>query len=91
VCVLWCGAENVSHLFVTCRVVSRVWYDIFRWLGWELVLPRDLLGLFEGYCVFPRRESIMCGFLLIWHSVVWSIWSTRNDLVFSGRILDVEQ
>jgi len=90
---VFCGveAEIVSHLFVTCWVALRVWYDIFRWFGWELVLPMDLLGLFEGCCVFPRRESIRCGFLLIWHSVVWSIWSARNDLVFSGRILDVEQ
>ena len=49
-------SESVTHLFVTCGVASRVLYDIFRWLGWELVLPRDLSGLFEGCCVFPRRE-----------------------------------
>ena len=40
--------------------------------------------------MFPRRESIRCGFLLIWNSVVWSIWPGHNDLMFSGRALDVE-
>jgi len=55
---VFCGleAETVSHIFVTCEVVSRVCYKIFRRLGWELVLPSDLLGLFEECCEFHRGE-----------------------------------
>lgn len=86
---VFCGVEakTVSHLFVNCGVQ----YEIFRCLGMELVIPSDFLGLFEGCCVFPRGESIRCGFLLIWYSVVWSIQSARNDMVFSGRTLDIDQ
>jgi len=64
---VFCGVEakTVSHLFVTCQVASRVWYDIFRWLGWKLVLPSDLLGLFEGCCVFPSISKITIYFTTV--------------------------
>lgn len=39
------NVESVDHLFVTCRVVSGVWYRVCRWLGWEWVLPRNLQEL----------------------------------------------
>jgi len=29
--------------------------------------------------------------IMIWNSVVWSIWSVRNEMVFSGRIIDVKK
>jgi len=57
-CVL-CGEEpkSASHLFVTYGIASRVWYRIFMCLGWDLVLPKDVLDLFEGCCMFPRRVN----------------------------------
>jgi len=29
--------------------------------------------------------------IMIWNSVVWSIWSVRNEMVFSRRIIDVKK
>ncbi|MCI60666.1 cytochrome P450, partial [Trifolium medium] len=42
ICV-FCGVygECSAHLFVTCAILSYVWYSIARWLGWEVVMPRD--------------------------------------------------
>lgn len=34
-------------------------------LGWELVLPRDLFGRFEGFTGLAGRDNIMRVFLLI--------------------------
>jgi len=92
VCAL-CGlsTESVDYLFVTCGVASELWYRIFRWLGWLLVLPRDLVGLFDVLLGLDGRVKIRRGFLLIWHTVVWTIWTARNDLVFSSMALDVEE
>jgi len=44
----FCGKEpkSLDHLFETCGVTSSVWYMNFRRLGLELVIPRDVLGLF---------------------------------------------
>lgn len=82
-----CGEEpeSASQLFVACGISWRVCYRIFRWLAWDLVLSRDVLGLFEGWCMFLGRVNFGRGFLLISHSVVWSIWSARNDIVPSAQ------
>lgn len=29
--------ESVFHLFITCEIVSSVWYRVFRWLGRHVV------------------------------------------------------
>jgi len=48
-CVL-CGVSTklANHLFVLCGVASKVWYMIHRWLGWDWVYSRNLVGLFWG-------------------------------------------
>lgn len=86
VCAL-CGVstELANHLFVLCGVASKVWYEIHKWLGWEWVFSRNLVGLFERFLGLPQGDKIRWGFLLIWHIVVWSIWTYRNDLLFSIR------
>jgi hypothetical protein len=49
ICAL-CGEEPefASHVSVTCGISWRVWYRIFRWLGWDLVLLRDVLVFLRG-------------------------------------------
>ena len=39
------NVESACHLFVRCTFLGQVWYRVFRWLGWELVLPLDLANL----------------------------------------------
>lgn len=36
------------------------------------------------------RQSII-SFTLICHSTVWSIWKARNDLIFAGKPIIVDQ
>ena len=67
------STESASHLFVLCRVTSMNRYRINRWLEWEWILPRDLVGLFKVLLRLVEREKIIRGFLLVWHTVVWSI------------------
>lgn len=46
-CVEW--IELASHLFVTCNLSSCVWYKIFRWLGFQFVIPSDIRIIFEVF------------------------------------------
>jgi hypothetical protein len=76
-CVL-CGVgpELAKHLFASCSKISHVWYDILRWLGFELVPPRGILGLFEGFLGMGQSTKDRTEWLLIWHTIVWAIWNS---------------
>jgi hypothetical protein len=72
------------------RVLSFVWYSIFMWLGWDVVMPRDLLGHYYVFLGLGADRRVRCGLTLVWH-IVWSIWLSRNDFIFSGHSTSVEQ
>lgn len=57
--------ESISNLFVTCNFSSSVWYVVFRWLGFQVVLPRELGCLFEFVYFFGGRFKVMGGFIMI--------------------------
>lgn len=48
-CVL-CNSQNlegVSHLFLHCTVVDRIWSKFMRWLGFTFFTPCNLFVHFE--------------------------------------------
>jgi hypothetical protein len=83
---LWIFCEStvelVDHLLVTCDLSSPVWYSVVRWLGVQLVLPNGIVGLFKLFLDMGVSRRAYMGWLLIWHAVIWSIWNSRNDLIF---------
>jgi len=83
-------SESAVHLFITCPVVLPVWYQVSRWLGWEFVIPRGLAQLFQAFTGLGRRKRVRLGLLLVWHAVIWTIWTSRNDLAFAGGTLREE-
>lgn len=91
VCAL-CGGEEESalHLFMRCPFFHRAWYDVFRWLEWQVPLPPDLFSLFDVFCSFGCGSKKKRALNLIWHTVLWLIWDMRNGCIFSAKSLDVE-
>jgi hypothetical protein len=83
---IWCGneRESSSHLFLHCNVAMVVWYQIFKWLGVVVVIPPNLFHLFDCLSVAAKNKKIKKGFHLIWHTVIWSIWRARNNLIFNN-------
>jgi hypothetical protein len=73
---IWCGIarESSSHLFLHCKMIMAVWYEIFKWLGVVVVIPPNLFHLFDCLSVAAKNKKIRKGFRLIWHTVLWSIW-----------------
>ncbi|GAU30937.1 hypothetical protein TSUD_143850 [Trifolium subterraneum] len=90
ICAL-CGlsGELSVHLFISCPVVSSAWFSVSYWLGWEYVSLRDLLGHFEAFVRMGVDRISKSIFSLVWHTVVWSIWKSRNDVIFSRRPFSV--
>jgi hypothetical protein len=83
---VWCGLsmESSKHLFLHCRKTIRVWYEICKWLGVVIVMPSDIMTLFYCFCGLVRNKKVKKGFLLVWHTVLWSLWKARNDVIFNG-------
>ncbi|GAU38905.1 hypothetical protein TSUD_119710 [Trifolium subterraneum] len=83
---VWCGEvlESATHLFLHCRVMIGVWYEIFKWLGVVLVMPPNLFYLLDCVNVVTSSKKARNGFLLIWNTAIWSIWRMRNNIIFNG-------
>jgi hypothetical protein len=77
--------ETTVHLFLHCGCVSKVWYDILKWLGLIIVTPPNLaisFAVLVGYATDKRSRK---GLILIWNTIMWMMWKNRNDGVFSNK------
>ncbi|MCI00129.1 hypothetical protein A2U01_0021145, partial [Trifolium medium] len=83
---VWCplASESEGHLFGGCNFASIIWHKVFRWFGWDPVVPSDPLDIFQKFCVGSGNGQRIKGLLAVWHSVVWSIWRARNELIFNA-------
>jgi hypothetical protein len=83
---VWCGqtTESSKYLFLHCNKTIRVWYEVCRWLGVVIVMPPDIMTLFDCFSGVIRNKKVKKGFLLVWHTVIWSLWRARNNAIFNG-------
>jgi hypothetical protein len=81
-------AENELHLFLFCDFALSVWKAIFQWLGIVIVMPSNLFTLYECFIAAAGPKKVRSGFALIWHVTVWSIWNSRNNVLFSNGVID---
>jgi hypothetical protein len=63
-----------------------VWGEIFKWLGFSLVIPPSVASLFALSKGSARNAKIRSGFLLIWHATILSIWKARNKAIFATGV-----
>jgi hypothetical protein len=81
--------EVVSHLFLSCDFAYGVWSNICRWLGIYIVMPNNLFTMFEYFVGAATSKKMAKGFAIIWHSTIWSIWRSRNEVAFSNGVKDL--
>ncbi|MCI22359.1 myb-like transcription factor, partial [Trifolium medium] len=62
--------------------------SIFRWLGVIIIIPPNLFSLFECLSEAASNKRIRKGLWLIWHSTIWVIWKSRNDITFANGVKD---
>jgi hypothetical protein len=74
--------EVVSHLFLSCEFAYGVWSNICRWLGIYIVMPNNLFTMFEYFVGVAWNKRMAKGFAIIWHTTIWSIWRSRNEVAF---------
>jgi hypothetical protein len=42
-------SESTDYMFVSCSHILPIWYSIFRWLDYECVSHRSILGFYESF------------------------------------------
>lgn len=57
--------KSVSHLFVTCRVTSELWYRIFMWLKLPLILLNNMLVLCEIFISSTSSLELRGSFVMV--------------------------
>ncbi|EOY15823.1 Uncharacterized protein TCM_034780 [Theobroma cacao] len=88
-----CNAEleTSSHLFFTCSVAWNIWMHNCSLWGLSWVHPGDATSFFVSW----QNNKPPYGSPEIWHmlffSTLWSIWLCRNEILFQGKHLDVNQ
>ncbi|KAK2456949.1 hypothetical protein QL285_004267 [Trifolium repens] len=90
---VFCDAavESTIHLFLHCPVSSKVWYEIMRWLGVNVIVPHNLVSAFATMVSIGRGKRNTDCLALIWISFMWLIWRFRNNVVFNNKVLIIEE
>jgi hypothetical protein len=87
---VFCGdqVETTTHLFLYCRVTIQVWQQIFRWLGSYLSLPHSIWSMLSSLTIAHGSKQYRSGLVMIWSTVIWTIWRHRNRIIFYNGQLD---
>ena len=67
-----------------------MWLEVQKWLEVSSISPPNMFAHWRCWdgMVSPRKE-LKRGMRLIWHTVVWVIWSVRNNVIFNNGVIDV--
>ncbi|OVA03404.1 Reverse transcriptase zinc-binding domain [Macleaya cordata] len=83
-----CGVteETCNHLFLHCKVASELWAFVAYSFNISWCIPQSVEQLLF---MWPKVKLPAKGrklWLTIPHAVIWTIWKTRNDVIFKGEI-----
>jgi hypothetical protein len=59
-------------------------------LGFRFVSPISISSVFHGFIGLGMGRKNMLRWLLIWHSTIWAIWNSQNEVIFVRRTVSVE-
>jgi len=90
---VFCGLEDetVVHLFLQCRVTSRVWLEVMRWFQFNVITSPNLFFHINGWLGEMHLKKLKRGAWLIWLLAIWVIWKPRNDWIFNNRVKEVDE
>lgn len=81
-CVFCQEEETVSHLFLHCQLVSRIWNWIANFNGFTFVCA-TMADLWAIDAYIPMKDSNVVE--LIRGAVLWCVWLERNSLIFKNE------
>ncbi|MFS7999230.1 hypothetical protein Hanom_Chr12g01163601 [Helianthus anomalus] len=93
ICCPFCGDkdESATHLFAECAVSSIVWQMASSWINIPPIYAftiEDLLRVHENITGTATIKKLAQAIVLI---SCWSLWKSRNDLIFTGTRVDISR
>lgn len=88
----WCKQmeETQDHMFWYCPWVKKVWLEIFKWWGLENKCHGFLISnIWSWQSVFGRSVLKVCWNISI-AATLWSLWLTRNQIIFEKKSTNLE-
>ncbi|KAJ0599248.1 putative RNA-directed DNA polymerase [Helianthus annuus] len=76
--------ESVDHIFTSCFFAVVLWQKISRWCHIPPIFAfsfKDLLEIHKGGHISVKDRVVIQGIIYI---SCWSIWATRNKIIFSN-------
>ena len=81
--------ESIDHLFLHCKRAAEIWSICMAWWGvsWCVsnCLPEWAAGWF-GLCPLVRQGR---AWNALFFAIIWTIWESRNNMVFRNSDLVV--
>ena len=81
--------ETLDHVLLSCSISWAVWTSIAENLGLRLVNHQNFRQFYEWWMCrrFPNtlKKKIH---ILAFFAIAWSLWSTRNKVVFQNYVYD---
>ncbi|GKV36813.1 hypothetical protein SLEP1_g44904 [Rubroshorea leprosula] len=86
-CVL-CGVvpETKKHLLFTCKMAWEIWAACYEWWGIKVVSQENGWMHLEQHAGLFQRKTTRKIWVVIWFTVVWSIWLWRNHTIFKQQM-----
>ncbi|GJV59408.1 RNA-directed DNA polymerase, eukaryota, reverse transcriptase zinc-binding domain protein [Tanacetum coccineum] len=78
--------ETINHIFFSCDMVMDLWAKLARWWELDILVCANISEWFEwlgSLNVSNKLKSVLEG---VGGTLMWSIWSFRNRLVFSNLL-----
>ncbi|XP_076895079.1 uncharacterized protein LOC143547568 [Bidens hawaiensis] len=85
------GIESADHIYTGCMVAAVVWENISRWCKVPPIFGfsvRDLLELHKVNYIGANKNEVLHGIIII---ACWTIWKARNEKVFEGKDVKIEE
>ena len=84
-----CGVSNESsdHLFLRCSLAAALWKAVF--FAFQRRISTDSWNSFFSQAMsvsFSDQVRVLWKTAI--HAVVWSVWFTRNQLIFKSKAVD---
>ena len=83
------SSEDVSHLLVLCPVSWHIWTSLASDLGHVIYGPESFRTFYESWISIRfKNQTRRKLWVTTFYAAAWSLWMTRNSMVFDHQELD---
>jgi hypothetical protein len=87
----YAAEESSDHLLFSCPFAYSVQTSIDGWIGFKSAYAHSSVDHFTHHGILARGIRRKRLRHLIWLAVIWSLWITRNKVVFEKRTFGINE